>query len=209
MISVAELPRITVKWAQTLDGRAAAADGSSQWITGPAARVDVHERRAAADAILVGTGTLLADDPSLTARTPSGELLVPAAGQPVPIVVGSRPIPAASRVLAHPALGERFPAPLRLAGADLAADLAELTALGIHSVFVEGGPGIVSSLLRAGLVDELLVYIAPALLGGPRLAVGDLGIASMAGIQRLEFTRTEQLGQDLLIIATPAKKETR
>lgn len=205
---MAELPRLTVKWAQTLDGRAAAADGSSQWITGPAARADVHRRRAAADAILVGTGTLLADDPSLTARTPEGELLVPAAEQPVPIVVGAREAPAGARVLGHPALGGRFPAPLRLAGRDLAAELATLPALGIQSVFVEGGPAIVSSLLRAGLVDELLVYIAPALLGGPRLAVGELGIASMAGIHRLEFTRTEHLGPDLLIIASPAKKET-
>ncbi len=206
---VARLPRITVKWAQTLDGRAAAADGSSQWITGPAARADVHRRRAAADAILVGTGTLLADDPSLTARTPAGDLLVAATEQPVPVVVGSREIPAGSRVLAHPALDDRFPEPIRLSGSDLAADLASLSERGIGSVFVEGGPHIVSSLLRAGLVDELLVYIAPALLGGPRLAVGDLGIDSMAGIHRLTFTHTELLGPDLLIIATPAQKEIR
>ncbi|KAM9863155.1 RibD family protein [Leucobacter sp. BZR 635] len=206
---MAKLPRVIVKWAQTLDGRAAAADGSSQWITGPAARADVHRRRADAAAILVGTGTLLADDPSLTARTPEGELLVPAAEQPVPVVVGSRAIPSGARVLAHPALGERFPEPIRLSGNDLAADLASLGTLGIESVFVEGGPHIVSSLLRAGLVDELLVYIAPALLGGPRLAVGDLGIASMTGIHRLEFTHTEQLGPDLLIIASSAQKEIR
>uniref|UniRef100_UPI003A845BCA RibD family protein n=1 Tax=Leucobacter sp. BZR 635 TaxID=3378705 RepID=UPI003A845BCA len=114
-----------------------------------------------------------------------------------------------ARVLAHPALGERFPEPIRLSGNDLAADLASLGTLGIESVFVEGGPHIVSSLLRAGLVDELLVYIAPALLGGPRLAVGDLGIASMTGIHRLEFTHTEQLGPDLLIIASSAQKEIR
>lgn len=206
---MAKLPRITAKWAQTLDGRAAAADGSSQWITGPAARADVHSRRAAADAILVGTGTLLADDPSLTARTPAGELLVPAAEQPVPVIVGSRAIPAGSRVLGHPALGERFPQPIRLSGSDLAAELAALSARGIDSIFVEGGPHIVSSLLRAGLVDELLVYVAPALLGGPRLAVGDLGIGSMAGIHRLAFTHTELLGPDLLIIAAPVQKEIR
>src|SRR5690606_22091900 len=68
-------PHVTVKWAASLDGRAAASDGTSRWITGPAARADVHRRRAAVDAIAVGTGTVLADDPSLTARTPAGELL--------------------------------------------------------------------------------------------------------------------------------------
>lgn len=200
-------PRVTVKWAQTLDGRAAAADGSSQWITGPEARADVHRRRAGADAILVGTGTLLADDPALTARDTAGALLVPASAQPVPVVVGSRSIPAGARVLSHPALGDRFPEPLRLAGSDLSADLAALGALGFTSVFVEGGPHIVSSLLRDGLVDEILVYIAPALLGGPRLAVGDLGIQTMSDIARLEFGHTEALGSDLLIIATPSQKE--
>ncbi|WP_425460809.1 RibD family protein [Leucobacter komagatae] len=207
-------PKITVKWAQTLDGRAAAADGSSQWITGPDARADVHRRRAAADAILVGTGTLIADDPSLTARDPEGALLVPASAQPVPVIIGARAIPAGAKVLHHPALGARFPHPIRCSGADLAADMEELGALGIRSVFVEGGPHIVSSLLRLGLVDELLVYVAPALLGGPRLAVGDLGIESMACIERLSFTRTEHLGPDILITATPVRtapdqKETR
>lgn len=202
-------PTITVKWAQTLDGRAAAADGTSQWITGPEARADVHRRRAKADAILVGTGTLYADDPSLTARTPEGELLVPASQQPVPVVVGGRAIPDGARVLAHPALGGAYPAPLRLAGGDLAADIESLGHLGIDSVFVEGGPAIVSSLLTLGLVDELLVYVAPALLGGPRVAVADLGIDSMAGIKRLEFASVERLGDDLLLISTPkpAQKE--
>lgn len=200
-------PRITVKWAQTLDGRAAAADGTSQWITGPEARADVHRRRALADAILVGTGTLIADDPALTARAPSGELLVSAAEQPVPVIVGSRPIPEAARVRIHPALGADTPEPIRLAGTDLTAELAGLAARGIRSVFVEGGPAIVSSLLRAGLVDELLVYVAPALLGGPRLAVGNIGADSMVDIQRLNFASTQQLGNDILFIATPAPKE--
>lgn len=202
-------PTITVKWAQTIDGRAAAADGTSQWITGPAARADVHARRAAADAILIGTGTLLADDPSLTARTPSGELLVAAADQPLPVVVGTRAIPADAKVLRHPALATTGAQPIRLAGADLAADLASLSERGIRSVFVEGGPHIVSSLLRLGLVDELLVYVAPALLGGPGLAVSDLGVGTMTDIVRLSFTGIEHHGPDLLIVATPEPKETR
>src|SRR5690606_16165638 len=79
-------PQFTVKWAQRLDGRAAAADGTSQWITGPEARADVHRRRAAADAIVVGTGTILTDDPALTAR--DGDALYD--HQPIPVVIGSR-----------------------------------------------------------------------------------------------------------------------
>ncbi len=206
---LAPRPRVTVKWAQTLDGRAAAADGSSQWITGPDARADVHQRRAAADAILVGTGTLLADDPALTARAPGGELLVAAARQPLPVVVGHRGIPAGARVNTHPALAAHgLAAPLQLAGDDLVADLADLAARGIRSVFVEGGPTVASALIAAGLVDEVLVYVAPALLGGPRLALTDLGIADMSGIARLTVTHTAQLGSDLLIQAaiTPARE---
>src|SRR5690606_25741771 len=115
-----ELPRVTVKWAQTLDGRAAAADGSSKWITGPEARADVHRRRAAADAILVGTGTLFADDPSLTARNADGGLLVPAEQQPIPVVLGRRPIPASARITRHPALtAHGLAAPLQFTGAHL------------------------------------------------------------------------------------------
>lgn len=198
-------PHVTVKWAQTLDGRAAAADGSSRWITGADARADVHRRRAEADAILVGTGTLIADDPALTARAEHGGLLVPAHEQPIPVVLGHRPVPAGARVLRHPALAARgFDAPPQFTGDDLAADLSSLHALGIRRLFVEGGPTVASALLAAGLVDEVLVYLAPALLGGPRLALGDLGIESMSGIARLRVERTVQLGADLLIRAAIA-----
>ena len=202
-------PRVTVKWAQTLDGRAAAADGTSQWITGADARGDVHRRRAEADAILVGTGTLLADDPALTARGETGGLLVPAAEQPVPVVMGHRAIPADARILRHPALAARdLKLPLRIAGDDLAADLASLHANGVRHLFVEGGPTVASAFIAAGLVDDVLVYLAPALLGGPRLALGDLGISTIADISRLRVMHTAQLGADLLIKATvvPAQK---
>jgi len=191
-------PHVTIKWAQTLDGRAAAADGTSQWITGPEARADVHRRRAAADAILVGIGTIVADDPSLTARDSDGGWLVPAAQQPRPVVIGHRAIPDQARVNAHPA-----GTPLRFSGDDLASHLAELRDLGVTEVFVEGGPAIASSLLRAGLVDELLIYLAPALLGGPRLALDDLGIDSMNGIVRLDLRSVDRLGDDLLVVAAP------
>ncbi|WP_427870336.1 bifunctional diaminohydroxyphosphoribosylaminopyrimidine deaminase/5-amino-6-(5-phosphoribosylamino)uracil reductase RibD [Leucobacter luti] len=198
-------PHVTVKWAQSLDGRAAAADGTSQWITSPEARAHVHARRAEADAILVGTGTLLADDPSLTARDAGGELLVPAGSQPVPVVLGRREIPAGARILSHPALAARgLDAPIRLTGEDLAQDFASLAERGIDRVFVEGGPTVASALIAAGLADEVLVYVAPALLGGPRLALGDLGIASMRGIVRLRDVSVERLGPDLLVSAVLA-----
>lgn len=154
--------RVTVKWAQTLDGRAAAADGTSQWITGLEARSDVHRRRAEVDAILVGTGTLIADDPALTARDQRGELLVPPEQQPTPVIFGRRAIPPGAKVLSHPALAARgLEAPLHLTGEDLARDLAAIRALGARGVFVEGGPTLASSLLAASLVDEVLVYVAP------------------------------------------------
>lgn len=196
-------PYVTAKWAQTLDGRAAAADGSSRWITGVDARGDVHRRRAEADAILVGTGTLIADDPALTARAETGGLLVPAEEQPIPVVLGHRAVPDGAQVLRHPALAAHgLTAPIRLAGDDLSADLAELHARGVRRLFVEGGPRVTSSLIAAGLVDELLVYVAPALLGGPRLALGDLGVADMDGIKRLRVTHIGQLGADLLVKAS-------
>lgn len=187
-------PFVTVKWASTLDGRTAAADGSSRWITGPEARADVHRRRAAADAIAVGTGTVLADDPALTARDPEGALLPE---QPVPVVFGERPTPGDAAVRRHPR------EPVFLSGAHLDDDLAALHERGIRTLFVEGGPTLASALVAQGLADELLVYLAPALLGGPRLAIGELGIESIAGALRYDFTDVERLGADVRLVARP------
>ncbi|KRE25997.1 bifunctional diaminohydroxyphosphoribosylaminopyrimidine deaminase/5-amino-6-(5-phosphoribosylamino)uracil reductase RibD [Agromyces sp. Soil535] len=191
-------PRVTVKWAASLDGRAAASDGSSQWITGPAARADVHRRRAAADAIAVGTGTVFADDPALTARAPGGEFFD---AQPIPVVFGRRPVPADAALTRHPH------APVFVEGADLAADLHELQVRGIRSLFVEGGPTLASAFLAAGLVDELLVYFAPVLLGGHRVAIDDLGIATITDARRFDFAAVERLGDDLLVVAHPRPTE--
>ncbi|WP_449278462.1 bifunctional diaminohydroxyphosphoribosylaminopyrimidine deaminase/5-amino-6-(5-phosphoribosylamino)uracil reductase RibD [Leucobacter sp. GX24907] len=201
----APVPHVTVKWAQTLDGRIAAADGSSRWITGADARADVHRRRAQADAILIGTGTLIADDPALTARDAHGALLVPAAEQPVPVVIGHRSIPPHARVLDHPALAAHgLDAPIRLTGDELRSDLSSLAERGFSRVFVEGGSSLITSILAAGLADQLLVYVAAALLGGPRLAVDELGIESMDRISRLQLESTARLGEDLLVIARAA-----
>ena len=191
-------PHVTVKWAASLDGRAAASDGSSRWITGSVARADVHRRRAMADAIAVGTGTVLADDPSLTARSATGELLD---AQPVPVVFGRRPVPDGAAITRHPN------APVTLEGADLVRDLQDLQRRGIRSLFVEGGPTLASAFLAAGLVDEVLVYLAPMLLGGPRVAVGDLGITGIAEARHFDFAAVERLGDDLLVVAHPVSRE--
>jgi len=205
-------PHVTVKWAQSLDGRAAAADGTSQWITGPTARADVHRRRSEADAIVAGIGTVLADDPALTARQPDGSLYE---HQPLPVVLGDRAIPADAAVRRHPRhvlhrsganlFGEH--------GGDEAASsvLGELRDLGVHRVFVEGGPTVASAFLRAGLADEVLVYLAPTLIGsGPdgtdRPAVRMLGVETITQQRRLDVTSVERLGDDLLIVASPTPR---
>ncbi|MGA7149055.1 MAG: bifunctional diaminohydroxyphosphoribosylaminopyrimidine deaminase/5-amino-6-(5-phosphoribosylamino)uracil reductase RibD [Microbacterium sp.] len=187
-------PHVSVKWAQSLDGRAAASDGTSQWITGPAARADVHLRRADADAIVVGTGTVLADDPALTARAADGTLLP---DQPVPVVLGEREVPPDAAVRRHPQDFLQYPG-------DLGAALTDLSDRGVHRVFVEGGPAVASSFMRAGLVDEYLVYVAPALLGGDMLAVRDIGVSTIDDALRLSIRGVEKLGDDLLIVAAPA-----
>lgn len=192
-------PFVTVKWASTLDGRAAAADGTSQWITGTAARQRVHEQRARHDAIAVGTGTVLADDPSLTARGDAGELL---AHQPVPVVFGATPVPEDAVLRRHPAglieVGHR----------DLDAALRDLAGRGIRRLYVEGGPTLASAFLRAGLADEVLVYLAPMLLGGPRTALDDLGVTTMSEARRLSIHSIERLGDDLLVTCRPASTPT-
>ena len=193
-------PHVTVKWASTLDGRAAAQDGSSQWITGTAARQRVHEEREAADAIIVGTGTALADDPSLTARGDAGELME---HQPTAVVIGERSIPDDAKLRSHPG---GF---IELHTHDLAAALRELFDRGIRRAYVEGGPELESEFIRAGLVDEYSIYLAPALLGGDKVAIGDIGAANIADARQLEIRGIEQLGNDLFITARPGLGSAR
>lgn len=165
-------PFVTWKLAATLDGRSAAADGTSRWITSAASRRDVHLLRAEADTVLVGTGTALADDPALTVRDAHDR---PLARQPLRVVMGERDLPASARVLA-PAGGL---AGLHLRTRDPAAALAALRERERQHVFLEGGPTLGAAFLAAGLVDELVAYVAPVLLGAGPSAVGDLGIATI------------------------------
>jgi diaminohydroxyphosphoribosylaminopyrimidine deaminase/5-amino-6-(5-phosphoribosylamino)uracil reductase len=187
-------PWVTVKWASSLDGRIAAADGSSRWITGPAAREDVHRHRAEHGAVVVGTGTALADDPALTARNPDGTLQPV---QPLPVVVGERDLPEDAALRRHPRT------PLHVREHDPAAVLGSVLAAGATSVFVEGGPTLVSAFAAAGLVDEYLVYLAPSLLGGDRTATRDLGVATVSDQLRLDLREVRTLGPDLLVVARP------
>ncbi|MFG1970540.1 bifunctional diaminohydroxyphosphoribosylaminopyrimidine deaminase/5-amino-6-(5-phosphoribosylamino)uracil reductase RibD [Nonomuraea fuscirosea] len=297
-------PHVTWKFAATLDGRSAAEDGTSQWITSPEARADVHRLRAAADAIVAGIGTVLADDPRLTAR-PSTPGKGPASVPDVPGILGIPSVPGITDIQGIPSVpglpggragdhpghhaGDRprvrvplrvvvdpdgrtplsarvldgqastlvavaddartgietdlLPAPGRAAapphapvreagessapgresgepsapahevdlvrvprrgaGLDLEALLRELAARGVVSVFLEGGPTLAGSFVGQGLVDRVVAYVAPALLGSGRAALGDAGVRTIGELPRLTFDEISQIGPDLRLIARP------
>jgi diaminohydroxyphosphoribosylaminopyrimidine deaminase/5-amino-6-(5-phosphoribosylamino)uracil reductase len=186
------LPHVTWKFATSIDGRSAAADGSSQWITSEAARADLHRRRRACDAIVVGTGTVFADDPSLTARLPDGSL---ADQQPLRVVVGLRDIPAESAVLSQdsPTVVVRTRDPHEVVRA-----LADRT-----DVLLEGGPTLAGAFLRAGAVHRIVAYMAPILLGGPVVAVDDVGVAGIADALRWNYDGVERIGPDVVLSLVP------
>jgi len=196
-------PKVTWKYAATLDGRSAAADGSSRWITGPQARADVHRLRAQCGAILVGTGTVIADDPALTVRALGGSTV---GRQPLRVIMGLRPIPETARVR------DAAAPTLQLATRDPAEALEALAEHEIHHVWLEGGPTVAAAFLAAGLVDEVIAYLAPALLGAGAPAVGDLGIRSMDQALRLTPHEVTTIGPDIRVrasITTPASTTTR
>lgn len=186
-------PYVIAKWGQTLDGRIAAADGTSFWITGEQARDHAHVSRASVDAVLVGTGTVLADDPELSAR-PAGEL---EPHQPLRVVMGMRST-AGARVW-------RDENAWRLATHDPVEVLDALWQREARTVIVEGGSAVLTAFLRAGLVDEVNVYIAPMLLGKGTLAVGELGIGTMADALRGQDVELKTLGVDCLVTAHLSK----
>jgi diaminohydroxyphosphoribosylaminopyrimidine deaminase/5-amino-6-(5-phosphoribosylamino)uracil reductase len=183
---------VTLKWASSLDGRAAADDGSSQWISGPESRAHAHALRASVDAILVGTGTVLADDPSLTARKPDGSLYE---HQPLRVVMGMSELPATARIFDSSAPTEVYRTQ------NVYEVLGQLWASGIKHVLVEGGPKVASAFVESGLVNEYLVYLAPKLLGGSRLALQEIGVGSIGEAVDLEFQSVAQLGNDIVITA--------
>ena len=213
-------PWVRCKLAVTLDGRTATATGESQWITGEAARADVHRLRAQAGAVLTGIGTLLADDPRLDARVEDAGCLAP----PMRVIVDSRlRTPPAARVFSAPgrvlvaASGEASPAPAlldagaevvplpssggRVALGDLMTTLAER---GVNEVHTECGPTLAGALLESRLVDEVVVYLAPVLLGDAARGMFTLPmVAAMRDRIGLEITGVERVGADLRIDALP------
>ena len=180
-------PFVTWKFATTLDGRSAAADGTSRWVSSAPARRDTHRLRALCDAILVGTGTVLVDDPQLTVRDDEDRNL-PRERQPLRAVMGLRDVPAGRRVLDDAA------ETVLLRTRDPHEALAALRERDRQHVFLEGGPTLAGAFLRAGLVDEVVTYVAPMLLGAGRSAVGDLGIESIADALHLDVTDVTVLG---------------
>ena len=188
-------PFVRLKSAVSLDGRTALPDGRSQWITGPAARADGHAWRKRAGAILTGIGTVLADDPRLDVR------LVPTARQPLRLVLDPRGrLPAGARILQPP--GEtRVVGPGR---ADLPALLAELGVQGINELHVEAGPTLSGALLDPGLVDELLIYQAPLLIGEGRPLAALQALPGLDAARRWHFVEATAIGPDLRLRLRPA-----
>ena len=204
-------PYVTWKFAATLDGRSAAADGTSQWITSAPARTDVHTLRSTVDAIIVGVGTVLADDPQLTVRDlRDGSLAIK---QPLRVVVDSQSrTPEAARV--RDAAAPTWIATSAEVGAgpdgrvDLCALLAELYVRGVRNVLLEGGPTLAGAFLAAGLVDTVIGYVAPKLLGaGPPALVG-AGVTTIGDAIDLDLTDITQIGPDLRFTASLVQKES-
>ena len=186
-------PFVTWKYAATLDGRVAAADGSSRWISSPASRADAHQLRGAVDAIMVGSGTVFADDPSLTARTPEGDLLD---HQPLRVVLDRR-----HRL--HPGVRvlDNFAETLVLDTAVPRFALKALHDRGVRHLLLEGGPTLAGGFVEAGCVDEIVCYLAPKLLGSGPAALGDAGITSITEAFELSIDEIARVGNDIKITA--------
>lgn len=202
-------PFVTVHLAQSLDARIAAADGTSQWITGTASRVHTHRVRQRIDAILVGTNTVEVDDPKLTARDEAGAVVE---HQPLRCVMGRRPIREEAELKQGRAEGDGW---LQLRTRDPRAALAELAEVvhdgyPVRHVLVEGGQSVLSAFFAADLVDEVFVYHAPMLIGGDRHSLGDIGVATLDQAHRFRLDAAEDgpvsiLGDDVCLHLAPAQ----
>ncbi|MDQ1680147.1 MAG: diaminohydroxyphosphoribosylaminopyrimidine deaminase [Frankiaceae bacterium] len=207
-------PFVTWKYAASLDGRSAAADGTSRWITSAESRADVHHLRAEVDGVLAGTGTVLADDPWLTVRDATGK---PAPRQPWRIVVGDRPVPAGARVRGDRALlvtstdGSRdgwadvLRVPRGATGPDLRAALESLHARGLRHLLLEGGPTLAGAFVRARLVDRIVAYVAPRLLGSGLPALADADVGTLADAPAYRIDDVAMIGGDVRITARPTE----
>ncbi|MFE5631078.1 bifunctional diaminohydroxyphosphoribosylaminopyrimidine deaminase/5-amino-6-(5-phosphoribosylamino)uracil reductase RibD [Streptomyces sp. NPDC056470] len=213
-------PFVRWKYAATLDGRIAAADGTSRWITSSDSRADVHRLRAEADAVVVGSGTARTDDPHLAVRGVEGAV------QPLRVVVdteasavkpGARVLDDAARTViavaddVPPENTAHFPETWRLprapgGGLDIPELLAALHGQGVRSVLLEGGPTLAGAFVAAGAVDQVVGYLAPVLLGAGANALAEAGISTITDALRLDVTETVHIGPDLRITATPKER---
>jgi diaminohydroxyphosphoribosylaminopyrimidine deaminase/5-amino-6-(5-phosphoribosylamino)uracil reductase len=218
------LPRVTVKIAMSLDGRVALANGVSKWITGEPARADVQHLRAAASAVLTGIETVLADDPQLNVRDPSIELL---GRQPLRVVLDTRlRIAPAARVFSVPGRTVVFTAAENVARAgaiqrdgaevvgvpldserrvELQSVLAELGRRECNDVLVEAGPTLAGTFLQLGLADELIVYVAPIILGSEARAMALLPpLERIEDVLRYSLHGMQRIGEDVKLTLRPA-----
>jgi diaminohydroxyphosphoribosylaminopyrimidine deaminase/5-amino-6-(5-phosphoribosylamino)uracil reductase len=199
------LPRVIMKMAVTLDGQSAAADGTSQWITGEEARADAHRLRAEVDAVMVGAGTLITDDPLLTVRSPDFE-----GPQPRPVIVaGTRPLPPMAQVFDREPL-VLAAAPIRVPSGevlevgsagrvDLRGGLELIAEKGLLDLLVEGGAGLAASLWHEGLVTEGVSYLASRLAGGIGRGAFDHVFSTLEESRQVELTDIRRVGEDLRI----------
>jgi len=212
------LPFVTLKLATSLDGRIATHSGESRWITGPEARRFVHRLRSRSDAVMVGSGTVSKDDPELTVRRvrgrdpvrvvldsrldvpPGAKVFDHGPGGRGPIVFTTRAAPRARREALRSAGVRVVDVPAASGGLDLRRALCELGRLGVTTLLVEGGGRLAASLLKAGLVDKVIVFLAPIFIGGDGVpAVGGLGGAGLAELPRLTRTSVRRFGEDIMV----------
>jgi diaminohydroxyphosphoribosylaminopyrimidine deaminase / 5-amino-6-(5-phosphoribosylamino)uracil reductase len=195
----AQRPFVIWKSATTLDGRVAAADGTSRWISSPVSLADAHELRARVDAVAVGSGTILSDDPQLTVRDATGR---PRPRQPVRAVLDRRGrVPDEARVFDEAART------ILLRTAAPAFALKQLWDEGIRSVLLEGGPTVAGAFLDAGCVDEVVLYLAPKLLGSGPAALGFAGVGTLAEAIAVQITNVTRLGPDVRITASVSRTD--
>jgi diaminohydroxyphosphoribosylaminopyrimidine deaminase/5-amino-6-(5-phosphoribosylamino)uracil reductase len=188
-------PFVTWKYAATMDGLSAAPDGSSKWITSEEARRDVQLFRSEVDAVMAGTGAVLADDPRLTVRD-ADDLPLPYERQPLRVVVGETEIPSYYRIF------DRVAPTLVIQTRDPDEVLAKLVEQGIRYVWLEGGPRLAGGFWNAGYIDRVIGYIAPAMLGSGRAAL-EGEATTLADLRPIEITDLSTIGPDIRIIGTP------